>query len=237
MIKPIALTAILLSLNCVAAAAPFVSLKAGTDWWKSELNNTHTSPPTVSDSTKFSGSVRPQYFIALEHSLPLIPNVRLDYGKIKQVQSSSSQVDQENIGSFKFDTLRQESTRAILYYDLFIPFVDVELGLGAQKLAIELQQPLPYDSSVVFKENKTTAIAFLGLETPMIFESFTLRTDVFFSKDSSFEERSWQALVRYHQFFLPTLGLDFGYRNKQIKLGQSIDYETKGIFSGINFSF
>jgi len=124
------------------AQADVVGLGATVGYWNSDFSGhaAHGSDRVDLDSElNLSGKSNTDASIYIEHPIPVLPNVRLNYTLVKQDGRGNlgSPYDQVPAGNIHSD-LDLEQLDLTLYYELLDNWVNLDLGLTARKLSSEL---------------------------------------------------------------------------------------------------
>ena len=109
-----------------AQAATVLGFKVGGDYWYADTNGTFANKGQPQQDFDYSSSAQGSYWVALEHPLPFIPNIKIRENSLDQKGDTSS-------SSVKAFT-DLSNTDFVLYYEILDnDIVSVDLG-AAYKL-------------------------------------------------------------------------------------------------------
>jgi len=200
------------------------NLTGGVGSWSTSSSGTITE--TVNATVNITDHLNDEhyenyYFVELKHSVPLLPNVRVEYTRVQssgeraEVTVGSSGFLSIPSGSFsKQSTLSMEQYDTLLYYSPLksVPFVYVDLGLDIKYLRTEYQVESYLD------DTSTTVVPLLylrsGLELPF---GVGGDVDLRYITDGTSTVYDLSAKVRYAMTFVPVIkpGLEVGYRQQK----------------------
>ena len=161
------------------------------------------------------------YFIELQHSFPIVPNIRVEYtsihssGKKAEVSAVTPMPFSIPKASFaKESTLSMKQYDAILFYRLLknIPLVSLDAGLDIKYLETQYQVESYID-------NRSTSVIPLlyvrgGVEMPF---GLGAEADVRYITDGTSTVYDMSAKLKYKMTFIPVVqpGLEVGYRQQK----------------------
>jgi len=177
------------------------------------------------------------FYVALEHPIPLLPNIKLAHTEMTQSASNTLSdaidFDNENFGSGEtIDTdIDISHTDATLYYELLDNWVNLDLGLTIRQFDGEIS----IDSTI----SSDTAKEDVDFVAPLIYGK--ARFDLPFSGMYVSAEGNWigtsddsvldaTAIIGYETTI--GLGIEVGYRTFDIDIEES-DVEVDLSFSGL----
>lgn len=138
--KKLTLAATLAFLSVPAVQADTVlGIYAGAGSWNADYSGTAGEPSTTLKDLGFKDSSNNYYYVALEHPIPLIPNILLERTIISSEQSSmisrSFSLDGNNFTAG--DTITSDfdlsHTDATLYYEILDNWVNLDLGITVRE--------------------------------------------------------------------------------------------------------
>ena len=239
-------------LGCVSAQADtLLGLYAGAQAW-----NMGTTGGFSDDGTNlkfnFADKTQGSFYVALEHPIPLIPNIKIQRtgmdtdGKVSLTSSYIFGDELFTANSTVLTDVKLTSTDAILYYELFDnDLISFDFGINAKYLDGELFVVDSEDPSNVGRE------AFSGV-VPMLYSRLALglpTTGLGVYVEGSFLSFDDQTLTDYQAALtynlMENLAIDMtfqlGYRAVQLDLkdldGIYSDMEFKGVFAGLEVHF
>lgn len=127
-----------------AAADTVLGIHAGVDYWATESEGGVANNSNL-QSFRFDDRGAQSYFVALEHLVPVLPNVRLQYQNLKSRGDTTLATDFRfadvdfAVGSQLQTELDLSHTDYILYYELLDnALVELDLGVAAKHLQGEV---------------------------------------------------------------------------------------------------
>ena len=136
-------TALILSvsgllLTGAAQADTLLGLYVGADGWRTSADGGFANNSQL-QSFNFSDKTQKSYYVALEHPLPFIPNIRLQHNQLESSGSTSLDGDFTFAGAtFAADTQLQNQTELtntdyVLYYEILDnDLVSLDLGINGK---------------------------------------------------------------------------------------------------------
>ena len=204
--------AVVASVISMPSMADFLGVYAGVDY-----RTTATEYTANGDTDGFEDTNNLAGYIAFEHFIPLIPNVKLKYSDL----SSEKKIDSEEIASSQAD--------AILYYQLFDNgLFEFDFGLAYTRIETDFQN-LNADLGQAYGAAKVH-IPGVGMHAfaEVIAGSATddNATDAEFGLAYTFNPDS----------LLLNFSVRAGYRHQDAKIN-SFEQENKGLFAGLEAHF
>ena len=243
-----ALAVVALGLSSQAQADSILGVYAGADVWQAKTNGRFANHEPM-QPFNFKDSSQHAYHIAIEHLVPVLPNIRLQYTSLQS--KGQALLNNELIYADKrFDSGSQLTTSLtlritdyILYYELFDnPLLSLDLGVSAKHLK--------GDFALATTDN--TAVQTLDHWLPMLYvdSSVSLLTTgfaVFVAGNVSAVQDGrlydTQAGVTYQlvDTLLADVQFKVAYRVMDLRLKGldklHTDLTFKGIYAGIAFHF
>jgi len=240
---------------CLLAAAPAMAnadvlgFAVGAGVWNETPEGgirkiTETTDVSVKDDLFWTEESQGYLFATLEHPVPLLPNVRLNYLKLDHTGSGTPQ------GGFDFDGIpfsgnvanefSIEQTDLLLYYEVLDNVVSLDLGLNVRLLDISYSIA---DDNVP----SNTTSGSVSAPVPMLYGLIggTPWPGVLISAEGSFISYSgstfsdFNAKIAYTTDFF--VGFEAGYRTQTIELDDVDDttanLDFKGPFIGAYLKF
>lgn len=244
------LMATVLLCSTTLSAAPLIDLSVGAQLWTLDTDGGYSNDANLVDYT-FDTNNNGAAYIAFEHPVFLIPNVKVGYANLDnqgfttvssnyefggQVFASDSVVDTD---------LSLSSTDIILYYELLdIGILGLDVGLNAKLFDGEL--------SVVDRATNSQGQESFSGAVPTLYSKLDLQLPLtglgayaegsFFAIDDH-EVSDYQIAIYYSfvDYLALELNLQLGYRSTTVTLddldGIYTDVEFSGGFAGIEFHF
>jgi outer membrane protein len=247
-----------LSMAClapVAQADTLLGLYLGVDGWKAENEGSFSDNDRGQQDFNFEDDTFVSYYAALEHPVPLVPNIKLKYTEL-ELNGSTTLDDSFTFNGEDYVTQTDVTSMTdfshidyILYYEIFDnDLVSIDLGINAKQFDGEIiVTGTSQDSGV----NHTETVEFSGFvplayaraEVGMPFTGLS----VFFEgsllaiDDSKLQD--YQAGIAWE--LIDNLAVDVavkaGYRSLTLELDDIDDINTNidssGIFAGVQVHF
>jgi outer membrane protein len=233
----------------VAVSADIMSLYGGTGIWQSSpsgtLGNTGIS---LENTLNFDEENSNYLFIALEHPIPLLPNLRLARTDLEWAGQGTvpagTRLDEvvfpiEQTVTADLDLSHTEIT---LYYEVLDNIIDLDLGLTARifdgdasLIGAAQQERVELDAVVPMLYGKA------GIDMP--FSGLSAAVSGNWINVDEFHLIDWSAQLNYDFSIAPTLeaGLSIGYRSMLIEIDDQdelqSDAEFDGLFVGLRLLF
>lgn len=253
---------VLLTLCALAAGglwAPLVSaatvfgVYAGGGVWSQDIDGDaqSSSVPSVANQLDlqqdlgFGTKRNVQLYAGLEHPIPLLPNIRVEYTEISQ--NADGQLNRSiefngrtfDLASDVLSEVELEQSDVILYYELLDNVISLDLGIGARHVEgfVRVADATGFSSA---EFSGVLPIAYAGVRGDLPFTGWWAGGDVrgvSYKGDSLYDLSArigWESKLG--------LGLEAGYRIMELELDdfddvQSADLSIKGPFAGLTFSF
>ena len=246
-----------LSMAClapVAQADTVLGLYVGVDGWKADNDGSFSDNNNALQNFNFEDETFVSYYAALEHPVPLVPNLKLKYTELElngatQLEDTFSFNGSDYIVGTDVNSVTDLShIDYILYYEIFDnDLISIDLGINAKQF--DGQITVSYDSDEVFTQTET--VDFSGF-VPLAYGRF--EAGLPFSGLSVFAEGSFLAIddskVRDYQMgiaweLIDNLAVDVavkaGYRSMVLELDDvddiNTDIDASGPFAGIQVHF
>ena len=223
------------------ATADIAGLYAGTGVWQSSptgtLGNTSIS---LENTLNFDEENSNYFFIALEHPIPLLPNLRLTRTDLEWagqgVVSAGTSLDGVVFPSDQAVAadLDLSHTEVTFYYEILDNIVDLDLGLTARLFDGEAsligatqQERVELDAVIPMLYGRA------GIDLPFTGLSAALSGNWVDVNDVSLTD--WSAEVNYDFKIAPTLeaGLSIGYRSMLIEIDDQDELQSDAEFDGL----
>jgi len=223
------------------ATADIAGLYAGTGVWQSSptgtLGNTSIS---LENTLNFDEENSNYFFIALEHPIPLLPNLRLTRTDLEWagqgVVSAGTSLDEVVFPSDQAVAadLDLSHTEVTFYYEILDNIVGLDLGLTARLFDGEAsligatqQERVELDAVIPMLYGRA------GIDLPFTGLSAALSGNWVDVNDVSLTD--WSAEVNYDFKIAPTLeaGLSIGYRSMLIEIDDQDELQSDAEFDGL----
>ena len=223
------------------ATADIAGLYAGTGVWQSSptgtLGNTSIS---LENTLNFDEENSNYFFIALEHPIPLLPNLRLTRTDLEWagqgVVSAGTSLDEVVFPSDQAVAadLDLSHTEVTFYYEILDNIVDLDLGLTARLfdgeaslIGANQQERVELDAVIPMLYGRA------GIDLPFTGLSAAVSGNWVNVNDVSLTD--WSAEVNYDFKIAPTLeaGLSIGYRSMLIEIDDQDELQSDAEFDGL----
>ncbi|EHR40215.1 TIGR04219 family outer membrane beta-barrel protein [Alishewanella jeotgali] len=220
-------------------ADSILGVYAGIETWRSEAEGGFANEPNL-QHFQFSASRQHNYYVALEHAIPVLPNIRVQQQKLQTLGKTELERDMLFAGTdFSSGTavlarLDWRFTDYVLYYEVLDnALISVDLGIAAKHLQGEVQltaeslvsqQRIKQWLPMLYLNGKVDLVA-TGYDLFFIAQGAPWRGDHFYD---------FQAGVGYQVFdnLLIDLRLSLGYRRVEFALQDVDDLFAETTFSG-----
>lgn len=249
-------TALMLSLSgallsSAVQADTLLGLYLGADGWRTSADGSFASSAQLQDFN-FSDKTQASLYLALEHPVPLLPNIRLQHNKLEASGATDLTADFSFDGTlFTAGTDVQNnvdltSTDYVLYYEIVDnDLLSLDLGINGKHLDGSVAVVETAANGQVVRQNVSQII-------PMLYSSVVIGLpltglDIFaqgsvISYDGS---RLYDAQAGLAYALLDNLAVDMrlklGYRQVNLRLDDIDDLYTdldfKGVFAGVEVHF
>src|SRR5690554_1757482 len=133
-LKPLALGVLALGLSATASA-DIVGVSAGLYGWNPDFSGKVTSDSTSVDLEKelrLGNEWATQGYVALEHPVPLLPNIKLQFTELSQDSTGRIATPFDGVSGAVDVDLDLTHTDLILYYELLDNIVSLDVGLNVK---------------------------------------------------------------------------------------------------------
>jgi outer membrane protein len=225
----------------VIATADIAGLSAGLGIWQSgpggTLGNTNIS---LENTLNFEEENSNYIYIALEHPIPLLPNLRLVRTELEWagqgVVPAGTRLDEVvfPVDQAVAADLDLSHTEVTFYYEILDNIVDLDLGLTARLFDGEAsligsteQERVELDAVIPMLYGRA------GIDMP--FTGLTAAVSGNWINVSDFHLIDWSAELNYDFDIAPTLevGLSIGYRSMLIEIEDQDELQSDAEFDGL----
>lgn len=228
-----------------AAADTILGIYAGAGAWNAELEGNIGKPAVDMADLGADRETNTYFYIALEHPIPLIPNIKLQYADIS---SSQQGVLTNNLGldgttflagqtvSTDFDLSFVDAT---LYYEILDNWLNLDIGFTARK----------FDGHLIANSAQANANVNLDITVPMFyskaqfdlpFTGFSFAAEGNYASYQDNKVSDISAKVSYTLDSILDAGLEAGWRSLNIKVdddGAVADVKLTGPYIAAIFHF
>lgn len=237
-----------------AVAATIFGVYAGGGVWSQDIEGDARSGDSLTsaislvdldDDLGFDSKRNLYLYAGLEHPIPLLPNIRVDYAEI--AQTARGQLDRSiefngrtfDVSANLLSEVDLEQTDLVLYYEVLDNVVSLDLGLGVRYVDgfVQVADTSGFSSA---EFSGVIPLAYVGARVDLPITNFWAAAQargVGYRGDSLIDidaRVGWESALG--------LGLEVGYRIMELELDDFDDIDTadltiKGPFAGITFSF
>ncbi|WP_423185554.1 TIGR04219 family outer membrane beta-barrel protein [Alishewanella sp. d11] len=231
-----------------AQADTVIGIYAGADFWQSESSGRFANNDPMQAFT-FADRSQQAYYLAFEHFVPVLPNVRVQHAAVKVFGEATLTENFQFAGSVfpsasQLDSsLSLRTTDYIFYYELFDnPLLALDLGVGAKNIQGDVAvtqaqltgtQPLNQWLPMLYTATQVSILA-TGFD---VFASGSLSGD----SDSQFYDVQAGLAYQFTETILLNARFKLGVRAMELQFSDldnlDADVSIKGIFAGIELHF
>lgn len=242
--KKLTLATTLALLSPLAAADTILGVYAGAGQWQAEYSGDAGDPNIDVGSLGLEESDNNFFYIALEHPVPLIPNI-----KVQKIDISSQQTSIINRTFTLDDTTFTAGTNVAsdfdlshidltLYYEILDNWVNLDLGINVRKFdGYVTAESVFANESVKLDEAIPMVYVKAQFDLPLTGFSAGLEGNIISYDDNRLTDYS--ARVHYMFDSVMDLGLEVGYRQMSLKIDEDVtaDVQLKGPYAAVIFHF
>jgi len=231
-----------------ASADTLLGVYVGVGQWQGEYSGNFGAVPVDIDDLNVGEESNNTYFIALEHPLPILPNIRIQHVSL-ETQSEATLNE-----GFIFDDIAFPAgenivtdidlshTDAVLYYEVLDNWVNLDLGLtlrafegdaSVTSVNTALSESVELDDVIPMLYGKAK------FDLPLTGWSIAASANVISYDSNSLNDYS--AAIAYHSDLLIVfdLGVELGYRSMKLELDEDIntDVEITGPYASFTVNF
>jgi len=209
------------------------------------LVDTAANTLDLEDDLGFSNENNRYFYVGLEHAIPVVPNIRVDYSEI--AQSATGQLNRSlsfNGQTFDFSSnitsdIDLEQTDLLLYYEVLDSVVSLDLGIGVRYVDgfVEVAD----DAGLSAAEfDGLIPLVYAGGRADLPLTGFSVAAQ---ARGLSYKgEQLIDAEARIGWESDLGLGIEVGYRVLNLEVDEldeidAADLRFQGPFAGLNFSF
>lgn len=233
-----------------AQADTIFGVYAGVGQWKSELSGDVGITDTDFSTLGFEEENNNMFYIALEHPVPVLPNIMLKRTDLSTNGSATlqSNVQFDNVifpaGTTLVTDIDMTHTDATFYYEILDNWLNLDLGLTARSFEGELlasnDDVVPLSETVEL--DAVIPLVYVKGQIDLPFTGFSIKGDVNAIAYSGDSISDISAAVAWHSNFLVVdLGVELGYRRMNLEIDDLGDLQTDltldGPYLSINAHF
>lgn len=229
-----------------ASADTIFGIYAGAGTWQSEYSGSVGNPSATMDELGFDENNNSFYYIAIEHPVPLIPNIKLQHNDISSRQTGTLNDDFSLNTTPVFDAGTEVSTDfdlsytdAVLYYEFLDNWLNLDLGVTVRKYSGELRARAEGGSDKV-DVDVTLPLGYARFQFDLPLTGFSAGFEGNYINYSGNTVSDYSAKVSYMFDSVLDLGIEVGYKAASIKIDED-DIDTnirlKGPYAAAIFHF
>ncbi len=234
---------------CASTSADTVlGVDAGIGQWQSDYSGEVGSVSASLDDLNLTEENNNHFFVALEHPIPLLPNILVQ--KLSLDTSAASTLDSEFVfddiafpsGTAVVTQLDLSHTDAVLYYEVLDNWISLDLGLNLRM----------FDGSASISASETNLTEHVELdavvpmaygkaqfELPLTGWSVLAAANVVAYDDNEISDYSAAVSYRSDMLVVFDLGIEVGYRSMSLQLEEDLntDIELEGPYASLTVHF
>lgn len=242
--KKLTLTAALALLSPLAIADSVLGVYAGAGQWQADYSGSLGDPSIEINSLGLNDVDNNFYYIALEHPIPIIPNIKLQTIDISSKQSAivnqTFTIDGTTFtaNSEIASDIDLSHTDIVLYYEILDNWVNLDLGVNIRQ----------FDGHIIAVSEDETESEDFDDAIPMIYVkaqfnlpltgfSFGLEGNLIDYDDNRMTD--YTAKIQYMLDSALDLGIEVGYRSMALEANDDVvaDVQLKGPYAAVAFHF
>lgn len=234
-----------LALNGTAHADTILGIYAGAGGWQTDYSGDVGDPALSANELGMDEKTNSYFYIALEHPIPLIPNIKLQQTDLSSRQtatiSDSFSIGDENFsaGTELTSDVDLSHTDATLYYEILDNWVNADVGLTVRKYSGHLKAWSATESEKV-DIDETLPLLYAKFQFNLPLTGFSTGLEGNYINYSGNTLSDYSAKVGYMFDSALDLGLELGYRQSNIQLDEddvTTDLELSGPYIAALFHF
>lgn len=201
----------------IAYGDTILGVYAGAGSWNASYDGRAGDPSISLKELGVKDNSNTFYYVALEHPIPVLPNIRLSHTDIKRKQSAyitrTFEIDGtpftagDNVAS-QFDLTHTDAT---FYYEILDNWVNLDLGLTARKFDGYVSAQSSTESEKV-KVDQTLPMLYLKAQFDLPFTGLSVGAETNYVSYSGDKLTDYSAKISYLFDSALDVGLEAGYR-------------------------
>lgn len=219
-------TALTLCAAPMAHADRLLGVFAGAGTWATDYSGEAGDPSITLNDLGVKSNNNNFYYIALEHPIPLLPNVRLERTNISNKESAVIHKT-FNINGTDFSANQKvdsafdlSHTDATLYYQILDNWISLDVGLTARKFDGFVSATSPSVSERV-KIDQTLPLVFGKLQFDLPFTGLSAGVEGNYISLNKDKLSDYRAKISYLFDTVVDVGVEAGYRTMNLKVDDS----------------
>jgi outer membrane protein len=206
-----------LALACNSQADTIFGIYAGAGTWQTEYDGAIGSPATSTNDLGVKDNNNNFYYVAIEHPIPFLPNIKLQQNNIRSNQTST--IDNSfSLGNINYPSgsniasdFDLSYTDAALYYELLDNWLNLDLGVTLRKYSGYLQAE-SNSSSERINIDTGLPLAYARVQFDLPFTGFSAGLEGNYISYDGNDLTDYNAKISYLFDSSLDLGIEVGYR-------------------------
>ncbi len=241
----VALVSIPFFLASLAQADTILGIYAGAGTWNGGYGGNAGEPNITLKELGLKDQSNTFYYVALEHPVPVLPNIRLQQTNISSKQTATITknftIDGTNFnGSDKVTSdFDLSHTDATLYYELLDNWINLDFGLTARKFSGYVRASTTTKSEEV-KVDETLPMLYLKAQFDLPFSGLSVGVEGNFISYQDSELIDYTAKISYLFDSALDIGLEAGYRSMNLAIDDNdltADIDLTGPYAALIMHF
>ncbi len=228
------LAALTLTTIPLAQADTILGVYAGFGSWDSTYDGKAGNPSITLKDLGVKDNKNSFYYIALEHPVPLVPNIRLAHTDIstKQTATISKTFKINNVTYSASDNIKSEfdltHTDATLYYEILDNWINLDLGLTARQFDGFVYAASTTNPSISEKEEVDAVLPMIygKAQFDLPFSGLSVGIEGNYVSYSGDEVSDYTAKISYLFDSALDIGLEAGYRKLSLTVDED-DFQAR----------
>lgn len=228
-----------------ASADTILGVYAGAGSWQTDYSGELGDPAVTAKDLGVKSNNNSYFYIALEHPIPLLPNVKLQHAKISRSQSATvsqtfeidgTQFDAETQVDSAFDLSYNEGT---FYYEVLDNWFNLDLGLTLRKYSGYVRAESEMANAKV-NADQTVPLIYGKFQVDMPFSGLSAGIEGNYVKYQDSTLSDYSAKISYLFDSVMDAGVELGYRSMTINIDDNdvqTNLELTGPYAAAIFHF
>ncbi len=232
-------------ISAATQADTIFGIYAGAGSWQTDYSGEVGKPAITAADLGVKNNNNTYFYIAVEHPIPLIPNIKLQHTKISRSQSATINQTFEIDGTqFAADTQVDSAfdlsyNEGTLYYEVLDNWFNLDLGLTLRKYSGYVKANSQFNSAEV-KADQTLPLIYGKFQFDMPFSGLSAGIEGNYIKYQDSTLSDYSAKISYLFDSALDAGVELGYRSMTINLDDKnvqTNLELTGPYAAAIFHF
>jgi outer membrane protein len=228
-----------LALSTHVQADTVLGIDVGIGLWQADFSGDLGENRVDTDELGIKDEDNNFYFVALEHPIPLIPNIKLQYTDINTkdtgtlTKSYTVNGTTYTAGTNVTTDLDLSHTDAVLYYEVLDNWINLDLGMTLRYFDGQVKATDGTSVETITLEG-TLPMAYGKAQFDLPFSGWSIAADAHFTRWKDDKLTDYSAKIMYNTDILPLLdlGLELGYREMKLEVEDLDDLRTDVTLDG-----